>query len=71
MCTISCENIPDQIALDDDNAEDAENVPDQIQDDEDQTDNAEFADSGSELMSEDDDNEGESVLQRRKRLKVK
>ncbi|CAH1099340.1 unnamed protein product [Psylliodes chrysocephalus] len=34
-CTgMSCENITDQIALDDDNAEDVENVHDQLQDDE-------------------------------------
>lgn len=47
-CTgTSCENILDQIVLDDDNAEDAENVSDQIQDDEDQTDNAELAEYGA------------------------
>ncbi|KAG5890740.1 hypothetical protein JTB14_013087 [Gonioctena quinquepunctata] len=48
--TTSCENILDQIVIDDDNAEDAENVSDQIQDDEDQTDNAELAEYGDELM---------------------
>ncbi|CAH1107846.1 unnamed protein product [Psylliodes chrysocephalus] len=34
---MSCENILDQIALDDDNTEFAENVHDRLQDDEDQT----------------------------------
>ncbi|KAG5886433.1 hypothetical protein JTB14_035724 [Gonioctena quinquepunctata] len=70
-CTgMSCKNILDQIVLDDDNAEDAEKVSDQIQDDEDQTDNAELAEYGAELMSDDDNNERDSV-QCHKRHKVK
>ncbi|KAG5860735.1 hypothetical protein JTB14_038440 [Gonioctena quinquepunctata] len=49
------------IVLDDNNAEDTESVSDQIQDDEDQTANAELAEYGSELMSDDDNNERDST----------
>ncbi|KAG5879945.1 hypothetical protein JTB14_019309 [Gonioctena quinquepunctata] len=70
-CTrTSCQNILDQIVLDDDNAEDAENVSDQIQDDEDQIDTAELAEYGAELMSDDNNNERDSA-QCHERHKVK